>query len=431
MRRLLSAILLSFITTIVFSQEQSLKVQALEEFKKEHYDKAISLMEQAAAETPDDAEIYYYLGWFNHYRAYDSRPLSGYDYSYSERIFKYLDKALELNPNYGDAKYFYGTECCANAFVAMQNYDSERLKYFYSLAYKKGAYPDWLIEFGKNFLMSCDENAILFTGGNMDFDISSYLQLCENFRTDITVIPIGNIDRPWYVSFLKNGLENSIRNITINLTEEQIMDIHPFKWRETTVFIDISEKDKIRFNLPEDTQMAWTIYPDLQSERMHSKIDGETVVKRSLLSPQRAILLQVIEDNFAERPIYFSNFTEPSFYGGLNDYFQYGGLVSKLTPFKTENTDYAIDMTKLEKLFSEENLLKYRNIKENDIPRISGSVMYGYGYALLQLANIYQEMNADNKIMKLIDIYTKHLKVDFNLEYEQRMLNELKIENEK
>lgn len=110
----------------VFSQEKSLKEQALEKFKSENYNDAISLLEQALNHSPNNADIYYYLGWFNHYQAYDSRPLKGYDYRSSERIFEYLNKTIELNPQNGDAKYFYGTECSGNAFNAMQNYDSEK-----------------------------------------------------------------------------------------------------------------------------------------------------------------------------------------------------------------------------------------------------------------------------------------------------------------
>lgn len=411
--------------SVTFSQE-TLKEKALEEFKNEHYNEAINLLEKALNESPNDAEIYYYLGWFNHYRAYDSRPLSGYDYFYSEQIFKYLDKALELNPNYGDAKYFYGAECSGNAFITMQNYDDEKLKYFYKLAYKKGSYPDWLIEFGKNFLMNCDENAILFTGGNVDFDVCSYLQLCENFRTDITVIPIGNIDRPWYVQFLKKGLHNAVRNVKISLTEQQIMDIHPFKWDTTDIFINISNNEKLKFNLSASYKMQWTITPDLTSERMHTKIEGEKEKKRTYLSPQRAILLQIVEDNFAERPIYFSNFASPTLYGGLNDYFQNCGLVSKLLPIKTKDSDYIFDKGKIEELIKNENVDNYKSIKENDFPRISGIVMSGYSIAVLNLADIYRKSDNKEKLEHLIKLYTEQLKVDFNPEYEQMILKELK-----
>ena len=77
MNKLFLLLTATIISMTVFSQEISLKEQALEKFKVEHYDDAISLLEQALKQSPNDAEIYYYLGWFNHYRAYDSRPLKG------------------------------------------------------------------------------------------------------------------------------------------------------------------------------------------------------------------------------------------------------------------------------------------------------------------------------------------------------------------
>ena len=113
------------------AQVQGLKEQALESFRRERYDEAVALMERAAEADPTDAESWYYLGFFNHYRAYDSRPLKGYDLSYSERVFSYLDRALELDPSLGDARYFYGAECSANAFHAMRERDLERLRHFY------------------------------------------------------------------------------------------------------------------------------------------------------------------------------------------------------------------------------------------------------------------------------------------------------------
>lgn len=425
MNRLFLLLMATIISMTAFSQDLTLKEQALEKFKLEHYDDAINLLEQALKHSPNDPEVYYYLGWFNHYRAYDSRPLKGYDYAYSEQILEYLDKAIELNPYYGDAKYFYSAECGSLALAEMENYDAEKVKYYYELAYKKGTFPDWLIEYGKNYLNTCDKNAILFVGGDADFNICSYLQICKNFRTDITVIPIGFIDRPWYINFLKNGLENSVQKINIGLTEKQIMDIRPFKWRETNIFIDISPTDRLKFVLPEDFKMEWTVAPDLQSYRMHSKIEGEEATRRTLLSPQRAILLQIVEDNFAERPIYFTNSAEPSFYGGLNEYFQNCGLVSRLTPIKTKDTKYQIDLTKLEQLFRPENLTYFRNVKENNFPRISRVVVYSYPFAILNLANIYRHSGKETELKQLIELYKNHLKIGFDEEYEEYIEKEL------
>jgi len=421
---------MKYITTLLFfsfsilcgyGQEPTLKEQALEEFKKEHYKEAIVLLEQAAKQTPNDAEVFYYLGWFNHYRAYDSRPLNGYDFSYSEQIFQYLSKALELNPDYGNAKYFYGAECSGNAFIAMQNHDLKKLKYFYKLANEKGAYPPWLKEFGRNFLNSCDKNAILFTGGNAGFDICSYLQLHENLRTDITLIPIGNIDRPWYVQFLKNGLKRGVRNIELKLTNQQIMDIHPFKWDTTTVSIQVSQTDKKQFKLSDDYQFQWEVSPDLFSERMHSKIESEKAKKRSYLSPQRAILLQIVEDNFLQRPIYFSNFCSPTFYSGLNQYFQNCGLVSRLTPIPTKETEFALNYDKMGDLLREENLKDFKTLVNNDMPRISGIIVSGYFVSFLNLI----DRKDKTEQFRLKPIFEKHLKIGYNKEFENEIQKEI------
>jgi len=203
------------------------------------------------------------------------------------------------------------------------------------------------------------------------------------------------------------------------------MDIRPFKWRETNVYIDISSTDRIQFELPENYKMEWTVEPDLQSWRMHSKIEGEEETRRTLLSPQRAILLQIVEDNFSERPIYFSRGCDPSFLGGLEEYFQLCGLVSRLTPIKTKDTKYEIDVAKLEQLFKAENLTNYKDVLENNYPRISGMAVSNYPFVLMNLANHYRLSGKDNELKQLIELYKNKLKIGFNTQYEQLIINEL------
>ncbi|MGV8947596.1 MAG: tetratricopeptide repeat protein [Lutibacter sp.] len=425
MKRLVLIFTALFFTASLFAQENALKEKALEEFKNEHYNEAIILLEQALEKTKDDAEIYYYLGFFNHYRAYDSRPLNGYNFSYSEKIFEYLNKAIELKPDYGDAKYFYGAECSANAFVSMRNYDLDKLKYFYKRAFDKGAYPDWLLEFGKNLLNSCDINAILFTAGNADFDVCSYLQLHQNYRTDITIIPIGYIDRPWYVKFLKQGLKGAVKKIILNLSDDQIYDIHPYKWKNTAIQIPLISKIKEKYNLDENYQMIWTMEPDLFSNRIHSKLEREIASERTYLSPQKAILLQIVEDNYQYRPIYFSNSSDNYFLGGLDKYFKNCGLVSELTPLKTAQTTFDYDHNKIIILLQNENLKKFHTIKENDIPRISKSVSFDYYSSIFNLSQYYYKLRDKEKYNELIEIFKDNMMVDFNPDYEQLMFSEL------
>jgi len=144
------------------------------------------------------------------------------------------------------------------------------------------------------------------------------------------------------------------------------------------------------------------------------------------LSPQRAILLQIVEDNFAERPIYFSIGADSSFLGGLEEYFQNCGLVNRLTPIKTAGTEYQIDVAKLEQLLKAKNLTDYKDVKENDFPRISGIAVYGYPFVLLKLANYYRFSGKTSELKQLTELYRNQLKIGFDIEYEENVEKELK-----
>jgi len=408
-----------------YGQDMDYKSEAIEMFRQEDYPEAIELMTLAKLQNPDDPEVHYYLGFFLHYQAYDSRPLSGYDFAYSEQIFAHLKKAIELKPDYGDAKYFYGAECSANAFNAMQSRDAERLRFFYDKAFDIGAYPRWLTEFGNNLLDQCDNDAILFTGGNADFDVCSYLQLLEDYRTDITIIPISNIDRPWYVRFLKEGLDGAFKKINVNLTDAQIEDIRPFKWKATTVEIPLSESLIVKYNLPVGQTMTWYVEPDLTSDRSHSKMAGDNPEKRTYLSPQRAMLLHIIEANNWGRPIYFSNLGDDFFLGGLETFRRSFGLVSELMPFETAETDYTLNPTDLENtILNQDHFADFNDVLKNNIPRISG-VVRAYYNAVLMLSQSYYASKDKEKLKKLIDFYNHHLLIGFDEQLENQVNNML------
>jgi hypothetical protein len=223
-------------------------------------------------------------------------------------------------------------------------------------------------------------------------------------------------------------LGGGVRQISLNLKDNQIYDIHPFKWDTSTVSIPLSQKRIEKYGLDTNYKMEWLVKPDLSSDREHSKIVGDKTKKRTYLSPQRAILLQIIEDNYKNRPIYFSNMANPFFYGGLDYYFQNCGLVSELTPVKTEQTEFKNNYEKIEQLLQSENFKDFQTIKNNDIPRISG-IVFSYHSSFLVIAEHYNEVDKE-KLTELIDLYSKYLTIGFNEEYEKSYKNELeKIEN--
>ncbi|MFR3489566.1 MAG: hypothetical protein ACLTTP_10330 [Alistipes ihumii] len=51
-----------------------------------------------------------------------------------------------------------------------------------------------------------------------------------------------------------------------------------------------------------------------------------------LPEPAAGVMLQIVEDNYASRPI-FLRMGNPFFFAGLDRFFSHGGLVSRLLPF--------------------------------------------------------------------------------------------------
>ena len=67
---MLFAFLISAVFTSVMGQQVTLKEKAIAQFENANYPAAIELLQKALADSPNDADIYYYLGYFTHYLCY-------------------------------------------------------------------------------------------------------------------------------------------------------------------------------------------------------------------------------------------------------------------------------------------------------------------------------------------------------------------------
>lgn len=401
--------MLLFATSLT-GQTADYKQLGIDAFAKANYPLAISMMQKALEAAPQDKEIYYYLGYYIHYNAYDSRPLKGYDLSYSDTVHYYLNKALELDPNYGDAKYFYTAECGANAFYSLQQKNYENVKKYYKKAFEIGGFPQWSIEYGTQLLSQVEENGILFTHGDFQLNICWYLQFCENIRRDISVIPMTMLNRPFFVKEVKNS--TLIKPIKMGVSDDEIFNMRPYKWEETKIILPLPEEIIAQYKL--DTSfVSWTVAPDLKGVKNY-------------LSGERAFLLEIIESNKWERPIYWTLGMDNRYLGGLDSFGSYKGLVYQLMPFKTKGTEFEIDQNSLKLLIDKNNFKNYQSILKTNQPRVSGRLLDYYANATVVLAKKYRETNQAEKVNDLIDFYKSTFIIGLDPVAEAQYLRDIK-----
>ncbi len=208
-------------------------------------------------------------------------------------------------------------------------------------------------DYAYNLLQSCEQDAILFTGGDNDTFPVWYLQYVAGVRRDVRVVNLSLVNTPWYCFQLKNEQPYGAKKVQINFTNDQIERlsrtdedaIRETGWNEETKQITVPvpasvfskfKKEHASSNeasinadssLTKDGVMQWT-----EKARYPVRLpDGSTPYIRHW---QDIMIEEIIKANNWQRPIYFALTTAQTDRIGLDDNLLVEGLAYILTPFK-------------------------------------------------------------------------------------------------
>lgn len=295
------------------------------------------------------------------------------------------------------------------------------------------------MDFAKNMLNSCPQNAILFTGGDNDTFPLWYLQEVEGYRTDVRVCNLSLLGTDWYIDQMKRKTYLS-EPLPIKLSKdlflEGINDQVLFNENpnvkngiDLAQYLQLLRNDdaSIKVMLQDGKTMINSIPSEfvnipinkaelLQNKLVQSELlpfipDNLTwsIGKNGLMKPQ-LLQLEIISNNNWKRPICFGSTISEDSFVGLADYCQLEGYVYRLMPYKQTSKEALECSTKL----MEKNLLTDNTFWRGlDNPNVYyHSEFYGVSFFacrinFMKLVNNYCNLEMFDKAKKALDFIDK------------------------
>ncbi len=162
---------------------------------------------------------------------------------------------------------------------------------------KNAYYPEVWVRYAKNLLDGCDENGILFTGGDTDTYPLLYVQNKMGYRKDVTVINTSLLNTEWYWSMIQKN----------NTIESAIGTKQYAKLYEKPIYVDyemavLPFKQWLDKKIKENDTLTYTLAPNsfvLPFQGTNISID----LKTQQLNLSDVIVLDILSNN-PKRPIF-------------------------------------------------------------------------------------------------------------------------------
>ena len=218
------------------------------------------------------------------------------------------------------------------------------------------------LEVAKNYLNSCDKNAILFTNGDNDTFPLWYAQEVQGIRTDIKVVNLSLFNTDWYIDQMKrasyeaapipSSLEHDdYKRGTRDYTPIQERFKDYIEVKDVIEFIN-SNNPRAKINtsaglknycptkklkLTVNKKVAKNFVPEEYHDQILNEIKFN--LKGSGIFKNKLLTLDILANFNWERPIYFAITVGRDNYMGLEKYFQLEGLAYRLVPYSIPSPD--------------------------------------------------------------------------------------------
>lgn len=266
---------------------------------------------------------------------------------------------------------------------------------------RSGNWIPW--DYAYNLLQSCAPNAILFTNGDNDTFPLWYLQDVEGVRRDIRIVNLSLANTEWYVKQLKNLEPYGTPAVKMTLADSEIDRLRPTLYSAPTYTLKVSrdEFNKLSKGLVDSTsykpELTWTpSLPTIEDGRTYARV-------------QDFVVMQILENNDWNRPVYYSTTCSDDTKIGLGKFLYLEGMAFRLMPFEIPAGRDGVNAEVLWKQVMEEAKggdyskdykpgFKFRGINDPSIflDENHKRMTLNYRNAFLRLSNFYMMEKKDN-----------------------------------
>jgi len=215
------------------------------------------------------------------------------------------------------------------------------------------------LDSGKNYLASCAENSVLFTGGDNDTFMLWYAQEVEEFRQDMRVIVLSYYNTDWYV-------EQSMRKMYKSEPLKYTLSLHDYRQGGPNDYLQFVDLKINAIDLQQYLSLLSKNHPQLRNDDRNIvpsriltlKVDKAAVLASGIipegmdslvidqmqfrmignvLEKKDLALLDVLATNNWERPIYVNHTSLSQFKVDLSPYAIQEGNTSRILPIRNPN----------------------------------------------------------------------------------------------
>ena len=276
-------------------------------------------------------------------------------------------------------------------------------------------------DFGANYLKSCEEQAILFSNGDNDTFPLWYNQEVEEVGTDKRVCNLSYLQTDWYISQMKRPYYES-QALPISWEYKDFMPGQNEIARVDNRLGQPVSVDKAFAFLRSDDPRTKSREGDnyLPSDQLYITTPaGEQMMlkKKRMYTRSEMMIMEMIEQNDFNRPMYFCATVGNDYYLGLEPWLELTGLTYQITPTRSADGQPRVNT---EKMY--ENMLHKFQYGNMNIPGIyiDENLMRMCRTHRMMFAQLAEQLLRENQREKALEVldYAEQQLPGYNIPYD-------------